>query len=178
MFFHEIETDRLLLKNISYEDREFILNQFSNDNINRYLFDAEPLKTLTEADELINYYLQPEPRAQHRWILTLKSDSTKIGTCGFHCWDTVIDCVDVGYDLQPEYQGQGFMSEALCAILDFAKNEMKVSRVNAHIYIDNIESIRLAERFGFTFHGETEICLFRNQQYLHNIYSLDWFLVK
>lgn len=175
MLFHEIETERLLLKNISYEDRAFILNQFSNDSINRYLFDAEPLNSLDEAHELINFYLQPEPRMQHRWILTLKNNSAKIGTCGFHCWDKNLNCVDIGYDLQEEYWGQGLMSEALNAILDFAQNEMKVRQVHAHIYVDNSKSIRLVERFGFTFSSETEIFQFRGQQYLHNIYSLDCF---
>ena len=48
MLFHEIETERLLLKNISYEDREFILNEFSNNSINRYLFDAEPLNIVAQ----------------------------------------------------------------------------------------------------------------------------------
>ena len=175
MLFHEIETERLLLKNISYKDRAFILNQFSNDSINRYLFDAEPLSSIEEADELIYFYLQPEPRIQHRWILTLKNNSAKIGTCGFHCWDKNRNCVDIGYDLQEEYWGQGFMSEALNAILDFAQNEMKVRQVHAHIYVDNSKSIRLVERFGFTYNSETEICQFRGQQYLHNIYSLDCF---
>ncbi len=119
MFFYEIETDRLRLKNISMEDREFIFKQFSNDAINRYLFDAEPLNSLEESDDIIKFYLQPEPRMQHRWVLTLKSNGTKIGTCGFHCWDK--NCVDIGYDLQVEYWGQGYMTEALKAMLSFAK---------------------------------------------------------
>lgn len=67
------------------------------------------------------------------------------------------------------------MSEAIHPILDFAKNKMKVRQVHAHIYVDNPKSIRLVEKFGFTFNGETEICHFRGQQYLHNIYSLDCF---
>jgi ribosomal-protein-alanine N-acetyltransferase len=174
MLFHEIETERLLLKNISFEDRDFILYQFSDDTVNRYLYDAEPLKSLDEADEIIKFYLQPEPRNQHRWILTLKDKGEKIGTCGFHCWDLNKNCIDIGYDLQEKYWGQGLMSEALNAILPFAKNEMKVKQVRAHIYVDNPKSIRLAERFGFSFKGETEICHFRGQQYLHHIYTLDF----
>jgi ribosomal-protein-alanine N-acetyltransferase len=133
------------------EYNEFILSEFSNNSINRYLFDAEPLNSLDEADEIIFFYLQPEPRLQHRWILTLKNNGARIGTCGFHCWDESQKSVDVGYDLQDEYWGQGFMSEALYAILEFAKSERKVEKINAHIYIDNLKSIRLVEKFGFTF---------------------------
>ncbi len=178
MFFKEIETERLYLKNLSFEDREFMLYHFSNDNVNQYLFDAEPLSSLEEADEIIGFYLEPEPRLLHRWILVLKSNGEKIGTCGFHYWDINKNCVDIGYDLQKEYWGQGLMSEALSAILDFAKNEMKVGQIRAHIYVDNPKSIEIAKRFGFAFHGETEICQFRNEPYLHHIYTLDYKTTK
>ena len=82
--FKEIETERLWLKNISDEDIEFIFEQFSNDDINRYLYDAEPMKEVSEAQELIDFYTVSEPRNQHRWILVRKSDGVKLGTCGFH----------------------------------------------------------------------------------------------
>ena len=82
--FKELETEWLWLKNICYEDVEFIFEQFSNDDINRYLYDAEPMKELFEAQELIDFYTVSEPRYQHRWILVRKSDGVKLGTCGFH----------------------------------------------------------------------------------------------
>lgn len=77
MFFKEIETDRLFLQNISMNDRDFILAQFSNSKVNRYLFDAEPLADVYGADEIIGFYMQPEPRAQHRWALVRKDDSSR-----------------------------------------------------------------------------------------------------
>ena len=49
MFFCDLETDRLLLKNISSEDRDFVFNHFSNKVVNRYLFDEEPLSTMEGA---------------------------------------------------------------------------------------------------------------------------------
>ena len=87
MIFREIETERLLLKNISSDDREFIFSQFSDSEVNKFLFDAEPLVDIHGADEIIDFYVRPEPKWQHRWILVKKDDAEKIGTCGFHCWD-------------------------------------------------------------------------------------------
>ncbi len=69
MLFTNIETERLLLKNISPNDREFIFNQLSNDYINRYLFDAEPVTDINGADDIISFYIEPEPRHEHRWIV-------------------------------------------------------------------------------------------------------------
>ena len=152
MFFYEIETERLRLKNISYEDREFILSEFSNDSINRYLFDAEPLNSLEEADELISFYLQPEPRMQHRWILILKNSNTKIGTCGFHCWDESKKCVDIGYDLQEEYWGQGLVPEAAQLLIQHCFENLQLTGLWCCHYHGNIQSKRVQEKLGFIYH--------------------------
>jgi ribosomal-protein-alanine N-acetyltransferase len=172
MLFKELETQRLILKNISMEDRDFIYRQFSNDFINRYLFDAEPLIDIQGADEIIDFYLQLEPRLQHQWILVTK-EGEKIGTCGFHCWDTAEGICDMGYDLNPDYCGKGYMIETINAILKFAKNEMKLRKVKACIYPENEKSIKLAKKAGFKYHGDTEIVVFREKEYLHEIYVLE-----
>lgn len=170
--FVDLQTQRLLLRSVSPKDRNFIYEQFSNAHINRYLFDAEPLRHVEEADEIIGFYMAPEPRSQHRWILTLNDEGTPIGTCGYHCWNKEDRTVEIGYDLKETYWGKGFMTEALSKIIDFAKENMKVKSINACIYVENQKSIAVVEKFGFERSGEkTE--LFRNEPYLHHIYTLN-----
>jgi ribosomal-protein-alanine N-acetyltransferase len=171
MFFKELETDRLFLKNISSDDRDFMFTIFSNDTINRYLFDEEPLTDIQDADEIINFYTQPEPRIQHRWVIVRKTDNSKLGTCGFHAWDKSNAYCEIGYELYPDYWGNGYMSEAMGKILEFARFEMKVKNINACIYIDNDNSIKLAEKFGFVFKGQMKDYNFRGQKYSHKIYN-------
>jgi len=171
LLFTDLETERLLLKNISLEDREFILSQFSNDTINRYLYDAEPMTRLDDAAELIQFYMQPEPRLQHRWIIVSKSGKEKMGTCGFHCWNQKERSVEVGYDLCEAFWGKGYMTEAMKEIISFARNRMCVREIRACIYVDNSRSITLAERLGFMFTGTCHQA-FRDNDYLHNNYSL------
>lgn len=170
--FMDLQTQRLILKCISADDNEFILRQFSTDEVNRYLFDEEPMTDISEADELIKFYCQPEPRYQHRWILVEKQSGEKIGTCGFHCWNTNEHYIDIGYDLQPMYWRKGYMTEAASAIIDFAREKMAVKKIDAHIAVDNIASQKLAEHFGFRFEGRTEVLNFRGSDYLHRIYTL------
>lgn len=172
MLFEEMETERLYLKNISSDDRDFLLKQFSDESVNAYLFDAEPMETLAEADELIAFYTQPEPREQHRWILVSKENGEKIGTCGFHCLCREEGCVDLGYDLQKAYWGKGLMTEAVEAVLKAYLPKIGATRVFAHIAVGNTRSIRLAEKLGFVFEGETETLRFHGADYLHNIYVL------
>ena len=170
MFFNNIETERLILKNIGIDDRNFIFSQFSDDVVNRYLFDAEPVTNMQGADEIIGFYVQPEPRLQHRWVIMKKSDGTKMGTCGFHCWNKTDGNVEVGYDLKEEFWGNGYMQEAMKAIITFAIDEMHIKEISACIYIDNQRSIRLVENLGFVLSGSSYE-LFGNKEYSHNKYS-------
>jgi ribosomal-protein-alanine N-acetyltransferase len=172
MFYRELETERLFLRNISIEDREFIFSQFSNNEVTKYLYDAQPVIDIQGADEIINDYLKPEPRGHHRWIIVRKNDNKKIGTCGFHCWDTTLNQCDIGYDLYPDFQRMGYMFEALQEIINFAWNDMKVTCINACIYVDNLPSIRLVEKLGFVYNGQVEDTLFRGTIYHHRIYNL------
>ena len=172
MFFCDLETERLLLKNISSDDREFVFSQFSDSTVNKYLFDVEPLSSIEGSDEIINMFLQAEPRTHHRWILIRKIDMVKMGTCGFHCWDIDKNACDVGYDLKEEYWGKGYMQEALNAIIIFAKSNMKIREINAYIYPENIKSVAIAKRLGFKYLGKKKIEHFQGKEYLHYIYTL------
>lgn len=171
MFFTDLETERLLLKVIGTDDAGFILRQFSNDDVNRYLFDAEPLTVIGEAEELICFYMEKEPRNQNRWIIIRKDTGEKIGTCGFHAWNRENRECEMGYDLYPSYWKNGYIQEALTAILDFAKSKMQLRSIEAHIAAGNKDSIKTAERQGFADSKQTYIEIFRGKEYLHRIYT-------
>lgn len=170
--FRDLETKRLYLKSISHDDAAFFFREFSNDEVNRYLYDAEPCASEDEAEEWISFYLEDEPRNQHRWILVLKETGEKIGTCGFHCWNRETGEAEVGYDLQPRYWRKGYMTEALREIVGFAAEEMGIESLYAHISIDNTASRKTAEKLGFFRTGKQYFEEFHGKKYLHDIYAL------
>jgi len=171
MLFTDLDTERLLLKNIERSDVDFIFAQFSDEEVTRYLFDEEPLTDMNGADEIIDFYLQAEPRLQHRWIIVRKSDGMKMGTCGFHCWDRKNASIEVGYDLNKNFWGNGYMLEAMQEIIRFAKDKMDMKEIKACISVENQKSISLITKLGFIENG-TMNEVFRGEKYLHNIYSL------
>lgn len=169
----KIETNRLILKSISEEDRDFIFSQFSDATVTKYLYDEEPLTSILGADEIIDSYVKSNSIGLSRWILIRKTDNEKMGTCGFHCWDSKEHVIDIGYDLKEEFWGNGYMQEAMKAIVKCAARELQVKQINAHIYFENNKSIKLVEGLGFKFSGNEYNCTFREREYLHQIYSLD-----
>lgn len=169
--FTNLETKRLLLRCVDQGDREFIFEEFQDEFINRYLYDEEPMTDISQADELIDFYTMVEPRAQNRWVLIDKTTNSRLGTCGVHLWSTDTSEVEIGFELMERYNGQGYMLEAIGAIIEFARREMKVETINAVTHIENRSCIRLLERLGFIRVGEEET-EFRGQAYPHHIYTL------
>lgn len=49
--FIDIETERLYLKCIGHDDVEFFYKQFSDDEVNLYLYDTEPCSSMEQAQE-------------------------------------------------------------------------------------------------------------------------------
>ena len=167
----DLQTDRLLLKGIDASDLPFIHKQFSDPEVTRYLFDAEPLVDEAGAQEIIDMYCLAAEKTHHRWILIRKEDGVRIGTCGYHCLDVARSETDIGYDLQPAFHRQGYMREAVEAMLAFLRDTLGVKRVNACIYPGNPGSVGLARRLGFTVVGQRSE-FFRGEEIPHDLYEL------
>ena len=172
MFFQELETERLFLKNIARADRDFIFAHFSDAQVAQYLFDADHVADMAGADEIIDFYLRPEPRGFHRWVLVRKADNAKLGTCGLHLWNRDEHTVEIGYDLGSAYWGNGYMREAMQRVITFATDSMHVQEINAEIFVDNARSMALVKKLGFRFEGITKDETFRGHAYRHNVYTL------
>lgn len=172
--FRDLETERLYLKCIGEEDAEFFLREFSNDDIYRYLYDAEPCGSIADAMQWIGFYLEQGQHDRHRWIIVLKENGEKIGTCGFHCLDREHDSLEVGYDLQPAYWRRGIMTEALREVLRYIRDEMEVGQAYAHIAVNNAASIATARGLGFIDTGESCCERFHGTDQPHMIWRLSF----
>ena len=64
---------------------------------------------------------------------------------------------EIGFVLREEFWGQGYMSEALALVLDYAFTELKVSEIWAGHYENNTRSEHLLRKFGFEYKYQVEI---------------------
>jgi RimJ/RimL family protein N-acetyltransferase len=60
------------------------------------------------------------------------------------------DCtVEIGYSVMPRFQGHGYATEMVRALIDWAYTQPGVLRIIAETTEDNIPSVRLLHRLGF-----------------------------
>lgn len=71
------------------------------------------------------------------------------GSIGFKGPPDERGMVEIGYSVLPEFQGQGLATEMVAAIVQWAKHQPGVRRIEAETNIDNKASIRVLEKNNF-----------------------------
>jgi RimJ/RimL family protein N-acetyltransferase len=77
-----------------------------------------------------------------------------VGSIGFHGPPDAQGRAEVGYRVEPGHRRQGYASEAVRALFDWAYRTHGVTRFVASISPDNEPSLNLAKQFGFKQVGE------------------------
>ena len=101
-----------------------------------------------------------------RWGITLQGEKRLVGSCSFHHFDSGFHCVEIGYELNRAFWGQGITSEAVSAILTYGFTELGLHRVEAIIDIVNERSKGLLLKLGFTYEGNL-----RQRYFFHNCFE-------
>ena len=85
--FPRLETNRLVLRQMTLDDTEFWLRHFSDpEMVERTAFDA-PKGIDGAREELLTYAIRLfQENKGIRWGITLKGDPHLIGTLGYHRW--------------------------------------------------------------------------------------------
>jgi [ribosomal protein S5]-alanine N-acetyltransferase len=151
--FPSLATDRLRLRSLTLADTDFVFRHFSDPAVAEHLLDEPPLTDVAQAEAIIRFYLEPEGNTCNRWGIALKDGGQLIGTCGFHKWDKAHRRAEVGYDLSPAYWRQGYMAEALRAVLQHGFDRLGLHRIDALVYVDNARSVGLLQKLGFQIEG-------------------------
>ena len=146
-----IETERLLLTELSDDDAGFILALVNEPSFLRYIGDRG-VRTLDDARR----YIRQGPVAMYENYgygllrVGLKPDGAPIGMCGVLRRDTLPE-PDLGFSLLPDFWSQGYAHEAAAAAITHARESAGVGRVLAITNVDNDPSIRLLGKLGFRF---------------------------
>ncbi len=147
--FPVIQTERLILRQINAADTDDIFNHRSNTDVIKYL-DRPVIISREEAVHHIQILnIQSENNESVVWGVALKGQQNLIGTIAFHRIDKLHYRAEIGYMLMPPFWRQGFMSEALKAVIQFGFEVMQLHTIEAQINPHNMASAQILEKFNF-----------------------------
>jgi RimJ/RimL family protein N-acetyltransferase len=146
-----LETGRLVLREFTAGDAEFVLRLLNEPAFLRYIGDRG-VHTLDDARR----YIADGPvagKARHGFglmVVERKSDGAALGMCGVLKRDALPD-PDLGFSFFPEYWSQGYALESAQAVMRHAREALGLGRIVAITTPDNEPSIRLLGKLGFRF---------------------------
>lgn len=115
---------------------------------------ASPL--LDGMHELFAARLRADPGALGYWVwVATLADGTEVAAGGFGGRPGGNERLTVGYHVHEDHRGQGYATELLSLLTEWALVQPGVERVRATIKPDNAASLRVAEKAGFERSGRT-----------------------
>lgn len=140
----EIKTKRLTLRPMSDGEIEAQMERINDDDVR------------TAYGEMLDGCKRdPENRVWYApWKMTLKDTQESVGEL---CFKGPVrnHSVEIGYGVRPDYEGNGYTTEALQAMTQWAFGQKDVVFVEAETAPDNKASQRVLEKCGFVPDGTT-----------------------
>ncbi|MEC1416877.1 GNAT family N-acetyltransferase [Bacillus haynesii] len=160
--FPTLETERLILREITYDDAEEIFACFSNHNVTRF-YGQDSLETIDQARGFVDFFAKNfEEKKGIRWGIERKGERGLIGTIGLNAWSPKHKRAEIGYEIHPNYWRKGYMSEALSKILSHASETLGLTRIGAVVFTENTASNKLLTKMGFQKEGILKKYMYQN----------------
>jgi [ribosomal protein S5]-alanine N-acetyltransferase len=172
-----IQTERLVLRDYAHEDWPSVLAYQSDSRYLRYY-------PWTERDEaavkefvarFISWQTQ-DPRDMFQFAITLPEEGGRlVGSCGVRVNDCPRREGNIGYELNPEYWGRGYATEAARAMLRYGFDSLGLHRVWAECNADNTASAHVLEKLGMRREAHfLERDYFKDRWWGSLIFAIDW----
>lgn len=146
-----IETERLVLRPPTHADAPAIYENYARDpEVTRYVT-WQPHKSIADTEEFLRGHLaRRQAGTQFTWAITRRTDAQLIGMI-----EPFVSTyrVGLGYVLARAHWGQGYMTEAVLAVMDWAFAQPHVFRVWAVCDVANRASARVMEKVGMEREG-------------------------
>lgn len=161
----ELETKRLILRNLKKSDYKDMFEYAKKDNIGPNAGWSPHKDKKTTKTILKQMILSDDVLA-----ICIKPSNKMVGTIGLHKRN---NGYEIGYVLDDIYWGNGYMTEAVKRMIDYAFNELEINRLYCNHYDFNLRSKRVIEKCNFKYYS-TELKFDRNNV-LQNVlmYYLD-----
>lgn len=166
----KIETERLILRAPKKTDAKAFYNYAKKSTIGP-LAGWLPHESITHSKIILNDFIKTEDV----WVINIKPSNQMVGSISLkfrNIEEAIKGICEIGYALDDTYWNQGYISEAVTAILDVAFNKYDVKKVIAGHDISNKASQRVILKHGFKFTHIDTSRVFSNPD-IHEVYMYE-----
>ena len=148
-----LSPERLILRRIAVSDADDMYLYSCREDVTRYLlWDPHPDPLYTE--KYIRYLQERYAVGDfYDFAVVLRETGRLIGTAGFTSFDLPNRSAEIGYVISPLYQGCGYATEAVRALVAFGFEQCDLSRISAVCMRENSASLRVMEKCGLKREG-------------------------
>lgn len=135
-----VHTERLRLEPLDRRHSDGMFQMWSDPEVCRYSGPAVdisggtitlPAESSDDSDKIIDFFLsRSEDGTGFRWAVISRYSKTFLGAIGFN---SLSDSCELAYHLDPKYWGNGLMSEAANAAINWALSDFGAKEIEAFI---------------------------------------------
>jgi ribosomal-protein-alanine N-acetyltransferase len=149
-----IETDRLILRRFTLEDANDMLTNWINDDEIQSNYGEPTYENLESVNELLSRWISAySDHSYYRWAVVLKEMNENIGQIAFCDIDVNHHFADLEYCISRAYQGKGYATEALSAVIGFTFEKTILNRLQAFHRRRNSASGKVLQKSMMKFEG-------------------------
>ncbi|MCG1036398.1 GNAT family N-acetyltransferase [Polaribacter sargassicola] len=154
--FPVLETERLTLRALSLDDAKAIFGLRANKEVNEFIQRETP-KNLAQTRGFIDSIT--ELTANNKgilWAIQSNNSEELLGTIGLRNFETEDNYAEIGYEIHPDYQERGYMTEAIKEVIEYGFSKLNLKTIEAFTHKNNIASITLLDNQDFVLQTERE----------------------
>ncbi len=150
MTTNNIETERLILRSTRESDADFCLSMWLDDEMGKYM--SDPPRDKADAATLNFAQGIESDESWYPFVAILKETGEAIGTCSIIPMENPTHW-DLGYAIHKNYWRQGYATEMLTAVIDFAYAK-GARKFTAKVAQENAGSNGVMRKLGFVVEKE------------------------
>ena len=149
------QTERLIVRRWEDKDYKDLYEYASDENVIKFL-SFPTYKSLDTAKERIKKLKQQytDGLVEIDFCIELKELNKVIGSIGIVGYKEKNEGeIEIGYVLNPKFQGYGYMTEALVGMFKYIKQNKLAKRIVLKHDVENVKSGNVMKRAGMVFEG-------------------------
>lgn len=148
-----LTTKRLRLRSLRYSDLNDMTEMDMEEDVQKYLYLSVQTSVAKPEKASLRKKLKESIKSGDQkggaiWVIEDKNSGHFIGLISLELVPA-INKMSLSFRLKPEMWRQGYATEAVRSVVEFAFNKLRLRELSALIHPDNIASQRVIEKAGF-----------------------------